>query len=281
MKIKISSDSTCDLSQELIERYNVGIVPLTVFMDGQSFHDGVDITPLDIFASVAKSGVLPKTSAISVFEYETFFAEQLKTYDCVIHYCISSKASACYDNACAAAKGFGNKVRVIDSYALSTGQGLLVLKACDLLAEGKSPDEIVNTTKSLINNVNTSFVPDSLEYLHKGGRCSLASMIGAKLLKLHPLIGMKDGQMFAERKLSGSMEKCLKKYITELSEVYTSYDKTRCFITHSYCAPELVKAVKEQVEELFDFDEILETCAGSTITAHCGQNTLGLLFIFN
>ena len=283
MKIKITADSTCDLSPELIKRYDVGILPLTVVMDGKTYLDGVDIVPQDIFDTVARTKVLPKTSAASPEEYREFFKAQLESYDYVIHYNITSKASTSYNSAKAASEEeeLAGKVFVIDSLALSTGQGLLVLKACDLAAEGKTPQEIVEITEGLRAKVNTSFVPDSLDYLHKGGRCSLASMIGAKILKLHPLIEIADGQMFAKRKLQGSMTACFNRYITELSAQYPSYDKTRCFITHTHCDRELVEKVRKQIEELFEFDEILETFAGSVVTSHCGKGTLGLLFIAN
>lgn len=280
MKIKITSDSTCDLSGELVERYNVGIMPLAVIMNGQVYHDGIDIKPKDIFENVKKTGVLPKTSAPSIEEYSEFFEKQLKNYDAIVHYNISSKASSSYDNAVNASKNFGGKVYVVDSMALSTGQGLLVLKACDLAAEGKSPSEIVEITNGLRTKVNTSFVPDALDYLHKGGRCSLASLMGAKVLKLHPMIDMKDGQMYAKKKYMGGLERCLRNYINDLADDYHHYDKTRCFITHSSCEPEVVAKAREQVQALFGFDEILETIAGCVVTSHCGKNTLGVLFIY-
>ena len=279
MKIKITADSTCDLSEELISKYDLSIAPLTVVMDGRSYLDGVDITPFDIFDNVAKTKKLPKTSAVSPDEYREFFQNALKGNDVVIHYNISSKASSSYANAVEAAKDFGGKVFVVDSLALSTGQGLLALKACDLKNEGKTPEEIVEITEGLRDRVNTSFVPDSLEYLHKGGRCSLTQMIGAKILKLHPLIEMKDGQMFAKRKLQGSMENCFKRYIAELSAQYPDYDRTRCFITHSHCESSLVEKIKGLIKSTFDFAQILITTAGSVISSHCGRGTLGLLFI--
>lgn len=281
MKIKITADSTCDLSPELVQRYGVGILPLTVIMGDKTYKDGIDIVPKDIFAFVAKSGVLPKTSAPSEEEYKEFFRSQLGDADALIHFNISSRASASHSNAAAAAAGFGGKVFAVDSLALSTGQGLLVLKACDLAKEGKSAKEIVKTVESLRAKTNTSFVPDALDYLHKGGRCSLAALMGAKVLKLHPMIDMKDGKLYAKKKYMGGLERCLRNYITELCETYPDYDRTRCFITHSSCEPEVVEKVKKQVEELFDFDEILETTAGCVVTSHCGKNTLGLLFIYD
>lgn len=279
MKIKITSDSTCDLSPELVEKYNVGIFPLHVILGDKTFSDGIDITPQDIFDYVAETGELPKTAAYSSEDYAKFFQKELEGYDALIHFNISSKASASYNNADLASKNFGGKVHVVDSLALSTGQGLLVLKACDLAAEGKEAEEIVKIVEGLRPQLNTSFVPDVLDYLHKGGRCSLAALLGAKVLKLHPLISMKEGQMYAKKKYMGGLEMCLKKYIKDLAEEYSGYDKTRCFITHSSCEPEVVEKARALVKEIFDFNEILETVAGSVVTSHCGKNTLGVLFI--
>lgn len=279
MKIKITADSTCDLSNELVDKYNVGIIPITVVMGSDTFRDGLDITPDDIFKFVKDTGTLPKTCAMTEDGYGDFFENELKGYDALIHYNISSKASSSHGNAVKAAKKFGGKVTAVDSLALSTGQGLLVLKACDLAAEGKKPKEIVEITEGLRSKVNTSFVPDALDYLHKGGRCSLASLMGAKVLKIHPMIDNKDGQLYAKKKYMGNLERCLKNYVSDLAAAYPEYDKTRCFITHSHCEKEIVDKVREQVKSLFTFDEILETCAGCTVTSHCGKNTLGVLFI--
>lgn len=280
MKIKVTADSTCDLSPELVQKYNVGIMPLHVIIGDKTYSDGVDICPEDIFKSVAETGVLPKTSAPSIEEFAEFFKNALKDCDAVIHVNISSKASSSYDNATSAAKLYKGKVFTVDSYALSTGQGLLVLKACDLIAEGKKPKEITEILNMLKPNVNTSFVPDALDYLHKGGRCSLAALMGAKVLKLHPMIDMKDGQLYAKKKYMGGIERCLKNYVNELADEYRQYDKTRCFITHSSCEPEVVAKVRAQVQSLFNFDEILETVAGNVVTSHCGKGTLGVLFIY-
>ena len=268
MKIKISSDSTCDLGNELIERYNIGITPLSVILGDKVYTDGVDITPQQIFDFVKATGNLPKTAACTEEAYAEYFAEFLKGNDAVIHFNISSKASVTNRNAAEAAKRFKGKVKVVDSLALSTGQGLLVLKACDLAAEGKSPDEIVAATEALRPKVNTSFVPDSLEYLHKGGRCSLAALMGAKVLKLHPMIEMSEGQLYASKKYMGGLTRCLKNYVNDLVAKYPHYDSTRCFITHSCCEKEVVDMVRGLVENSFSFDEIHETVAGGVITGH-------------
>lgn len=280
MKVKITSDSTCDLSEELLKENGISLFPLAVILGEKTFRDGVDIVPQDIFDYVAANNVLPKTAAGSSEEYATFFSENLKGYDALIHFNISAKASSSYSAACIAAEEFGGKVYVVDTKALSTGQGLLVMKACDLLKEGLSAEDTVKRINDLCPLVNTSFVPDALDYLHKGGRCSLAAMIGAKVLKLHPMIiEDKEGQLVAKKKYMGSIERCIKSYIEELREEFPVYDKTRCFITHSSADKQLVDLAKKMVGEMFSFDQVIETVAGSIVTSHCGRNTLGVLFI--
>ncbi|MDE6412134.1 MAG: DegV family protein [Clostridia bacterium] len=279
MKIKITSDSTCDLSREQIEQNGIGIFRLTVILGEKSYKDG-ELSPQDIFDFVKESGTLPKTAAGSQAEYSEFFAESVSGYDALIHFNISAQASSSHSAACKAAEEFGGRVFVIDSKALSTGQGLLVLKACSLAEEGYSAAEITKTINGLRAKVNTSFVPDALDYLHKGGRCSLAALIGAKVLKLHPMICENpEGQLIAKKKYMGGMSRCIRAYIEDLRTQYPQYDTTRCFITHSSADKELVDLAKQLVMQNFRFDEICETVAGSIVTSHCGRNTLGVLFI--
>ncbi|MBO5027450.1 MAG: DegV family protein [Clostridia bacterium] len=279
MSIRITSDSTCDLGHLVAER-NIGILPLQVNLDADSYHDGVDITPQDIFDFVAEKKILPKTSAPSIGDYEEFFAKELQGYDTLIHFNISAKSSGSYNMAKQAAESFGGKVYVVDSMALSSGQGLHVMKAADLRDEGKSAAEIVAAVEEICTHINTSFIPDSLDYLHKGGRVSGMVKLAAGLFKIHPLIMMDNGQLVPGKKYKGKMTVIIKQYIEDLCNMYPNYDKTRCFITHSSADPELVQAAKEKVQELFTFDEIIETVAGSIITSHCGRNTLGVLFVY-
>jgi DegV family protein with EDD domain len=221
IKIKITSDSTCDLSEELVKSNDISIFPLSVILGEKSYLDGIDIVPENIFDYVALNNILPKTAAGSTEEYKKFFEKNLDGYDALIHFNISEKASSSYSAAEIASQSFKGKVFVVDSKALSTGQGLLVLKACDLVKQGMPAKDIVNTVNTLRPFVNTSFVPDALDYLHKGGRCSLAALIGAKVLKLHPMIAEnKEGQLIAKKKYKGSMERCIKSYIEELKEEY-------------------------------------------------------------
>ncbi len=278
MAIRLTADSTCDLGVYGKER-GVEIMPLTVILGEESFRDGVDITPQDIFGYYDKTKQLPKTAAPSIGDYEEFFSRFTENGEEVIHFNISAKSSSAHAYAAEAAKSFGGKVRVIDSKALSSGQGLLVMKASDLLREGKGAEEIEEEINALRGKVNTSFIPDRLDYLYKGGRCSRMQMYGANLLKIHPLIEMEDGQLVADKKYRGSMEKCVQSYVRDLAAKYPAYDDTRCFVTHSTADPELVEFAKKQVAEIFSFKEILETVAGSVITGHCGRNTLGVLFI--
>ena len=280
MKIRITSDSTCDLNHLIVER-NIGIMPLQVNLGEDAFRDGVDITPEKIFAFVAETGTLPKTAAPSIGEYEEFFARELEGYDALIHINISTKSSGSHNFAKNAAESFGGKVYVVDSKALSTGQGLLVLKACDLRDEGKSPEEIVAALEEVRERINTSFVPDNLDYLHKGGRVSGMVKTVAGMFKIHPQILMEDGQLVPGKKYKGKMSVLIKQYIDDLKELYPDYDKGRCFVTHSTADRELVDAAIAKVKENFEFDEIIETVAGSIITSHCGKGTLGVLFVYN
>lgn len=276
--IAITSDSTCDLGALTKER-NIGIMPLSVILDDKVYKDGVDISPADIFAFVEKTRMLPKTSAPAAEDYREFFSRRLEEADEIVHFSISSKASVSNSCALAAAKDFGGRVRVVDSQALSTGQGLLVMKGADLRDEGKSAAEIEEAVNALRPRVNTSFVPDRLDYLYKGGRCSKLEMYGANILKIHPMIDMKEGQLGVKKKYRGKMTMCIRSYIEELKREYPVYDKTRCFVTHSSADAELVALAKDMVASLFDFDQVIETVAGSVITGHCGRNTLGVLFI--
>lgn len=279
MAIRITSDSTCDLGHLVAER-GITLLPLAVNLGDNTFHDGVDITPQDIFDFVAKNNVLPKTAAPSIGDYEEFFAKFVDAGDEVIHFNISAKSSGSHNMATQAAESFGGKVRVIDSMALSSGQGLLVLKAADMRDAGNSAGDIVEAVNALRERVNTSFIPDRLDYLYKGGRCSKMEMFGANILKIHPLIYMEEGKLVPGKKYRGKMSFIIKQYIDDLKELYPNYEKTRCFVTHSSADPELVATAIQKVKETFEFDEVIETVAGSIVTSHCGRGTLGVLFVY-
>lgn len=278
MKIKIMSDSTCDLSQELVEKFNIAIVPLNIVKDNQSYQDGVDITPADIYAHVATGGELCSTAAVSVGYYEEFFRKYAAEYDGVIHVNISSEFSCSYQNACLAAEEFDN-VRVIDSRNLSTGQGLVVLKACELAETCTSLDEIKKQLDEFTDKVEASFLIDQLNYLVKGGRCSSAAALGANLLNLKPCIDVKNGKMTVGKKYRGKFEKCLASYVKERLADRDDLDCGTLFVTHTPVSDASMQAVKDTVDAYAQFDNIYWTEAGCTISCHCGPGTLGVLFV--
>lgn len=276
MSIKITADSTCDLSPELLERYQISLQPLTVTMGGKSYQDGVNVHPDDIFAHVAKGGDLPATSAVNIADYQEFFAPLSAQYDAVIHINIGQEFSSCYQNACVAAEEFGN-VYPVDSANLSTGQGLVVIEAAIAAQRGDDPQAILQMLQELVSRVDTTFVVDKLDYLAKGGRCSSVAALGANLLKLKPCIVLSDGKMAVGKKYRGAWEKVLPVYVEDRLNG-RDLCKDRIFITHTACDPAVVNAIRAQLEPL-GFGEILETVAGCTVSCHCGPNTLGVLFI--
>ncbi len=278
MNVKITSDSTCDLSPELIEKYDISITPLTVHCGECSGSDGLGITPEDIYEYVAKSGKLPKTSAVNVYDYVQEFRRWRDAGKTVVHFCISADFSACFQNANLAADEVGG-VLVVDSRSLSSGQGLLVLRAAEMAAAGSSAEEIWQECTELTGRVEASFVVDSLDYLYKGGRCSALSAFGGNLLRLKPCIEVHGGKMVPGKKYRGKIEHVMLQYVAERVSARGDIDWTRAFITHTRCAPEAVAAVRAKLEELGHFEEILDTTAGATVTSHCGPNTLGVLFI--
>lgn len=278
MRVKIISDSTCDLSPELLERYDIAITPLCVIKDGKEFHDGVDITPADIFAHVDGGGELCSTAAVSQFEYTQMFARYAKEYDEVVQINIGSNFSCCYQNACLAAQEFDN-VFVVDSENLSTGQGLLVVSAAKLAQQGVSGIEIAERVRALAPKVEASFLIERLDYMRKGGRCSAVAALGANLLKLKPCIEVREGKMSVCKKYRGSFEKCIRQYVKERLDGRTDIAGDLAFITHPACQKNVVDAAMEEAARYGAFDEVIETRAGCTVSCHCGPDTLGILFV--
>ena len=275
--IKVTCDSTCDLTKELYERYGVEAVPLGVFLGEEPRRDGVDVAAEELFDHVERTGRLPTTAAISIGEYESVFSRLTGDGSEVIHISLSGELSSCHQNACIAADWVGS-VQVVDSRSLSTGSGLLVLLASELALSGMGCAEIVRVLEKARERLDASFVVQTLEYLHKGGRCSGAAVLGANLLKLRPEIVVEDGQMKVGRKYRGSMEKTILDYIRGRLEGREDVDHDRIFITHSGVPEELLEKARALVLELQPFREVLITRAGSTISSHCGPNCLGVLF---
>lgn len=278
MYIKITADSSCDLSQALVNRYDIGIFPLSVALGGKSLLDGLEITPKDIYAHVDQGGDLPATAAVNPSAYAERFAEYAKRYEAVIHVSLGSGFSSCYQNACIAAADFPN-VFVVDSASLSTGHGQLVLEAALLARTSLTPQEIVGKLTALVPRVRISFVLGRLDYMKKGGRCSSVAALGANLLKLKPCIAVQSGKMGVVKKYRGSMEKCLREYVADQLSTQEKLVGNRIFITHSGVDAALVELVRGEIAKHASFQDVIETRAGCTVSSHCGPGCLGIIFI--
>ena len=284
MGVKIFSDSTCDLGEELCKRYSVTIIPLCIIMGGKSYYDGEGLGQKEIFKWADENKTTPKTAAITAERLEEEVAPVLDAGDDVILFTISSGMSSTFNLASIYSEDNGKgHMHVIDSANLSTGIGLLVIKAAEMAAEGKSADEIVKEVEALIPQVRASFVIDTLTYLSRGGRCSSVTALLAGTLKLHPEIVVKDGAMGVNKKYRGSLGNAVMKYATDLEEALLDADHDRVFITHTVRDSEraIVDEVRKYLESLGVFKEILETKAGGVISSHCGPGTLGILYIKN
>lgn len=276
MSIKITATSTCDLPPELLERYQITMVPLYVSFGGNTYRDGLETGPEDIFRHVEGGGQLPSTAAVNIADYQELFDELSPKYDAVLHITIGSEFSSCYQNALVAAEDYSN-VYVVDSRNLTTGQGLLAVEAAIAAERGDSIQDILKLLDGLIDKVDTTFVVDKLDYLAKGGRCSSVVALGANLLKLKPCIVLADGKMSVGKKYRGAFDKVLPDYVRDQldgKDVRTD----RMVIVHTRCDPAIPAAVEQVVRE-YGFQEIIHTVAGSTISCHCGPNTLGILFL--
>lgn len=275
--IKIISDSTADLPQELIEKYDIQVLPLCVTLGENSYKDGLEICAQDIFKYYEDNKILPKTSAVSVAEYTDAFSQWVeKGYD-VIHFCISSTMSACYQNACIAAVELGH-VWSIDSANLSSGIGLQVLMAAELAAQGISAEVIARDVNEAKSRVDASFILNQLEFLHKGGRCSGVAALGANLLKLKPCIEVVEGKMKVGKKYRGTYEKCALEYVRDRLENNDNIDTGRIFLTWTGIDEKLIKEIHKEIKKCNKFDEIIINEAGSTISGHCGPGTFGVLY---
>lgn len=277
--IKIFADSTCDLSPELIEKHNIGIIPLCVILGEESYYDGVDITPDELYEWSDKHKTTPKTAAASF----DMALEKLKPHmdagDDIIFFGISSKMST----TCNVIRIIGEqenyeRLFVIDSQNLSTGIGLQVLKACDMADAGKSSEEIVSEIEKSRGLVRASFIVDNLTFLARGGRCSTITAVMANTLRLHPLITVVDGAMGAGKKFRGHIDSAINDYVKDMSDKLLNAEPRRVFITHSGCSEQTISAVYRLLSDMNYFEEIIVTRAGGVISSHCGPNTLGVLF---
>ena len=279
--IKIISDSTCDLGKKLLEKYDIGILPLHVTMGEDEYRDGVDITPDELYAWADANKTTPKTSAASIVEAINLFTEYGKDENEIICFSISDSMSTTGNvmRMAACEADMEDRVYVINSESLSTGVGLLVLEAAIMAKEGKRASEIVEAIEALKPMVRASFVVDTLTYLYRGGRCGGVAALAGGALKLHPRIAVEGGKMDAGKKYRGKMNSVILSYVEDMEAELKTAKKDRVFITHSGCDEGIIQVVKEYLEGLSCFDEILVTRAGSVISSHCGPGTLGVLFI--
>lgn len=275
MKICISSESTIDLKKELLEEFNIKTVPFTILLGDKMGFDG-EVTSEEIYDYVDLTGELPKTSAVNDIQYEKHFKKLLEEYDEIIHISFSSELSSACSNAYRVANDIGH-VHVIDSRTLSSGIALLAIYASNLVKEGKSVDEIVQLVNKRIDAVEASFVLSTVDYLHKGGRCSALAMIGANLFRIRPQIIVKDGKMMPGKKYMGKQSECVRDYCTDILNEFNNPDLSLCFITYSSNTPDLIAEATKLVEAR-GFKRIIYTTSGSTISSHCGPRCLGILY---
>ena len=277
MRICISAESTVDLSKELLNQYDIKVIPFTVLLGEDAYLDG-DITPQNIFDYVAEKKVLPRTSAINDYQYREYFQGLLdQGYDAVIHFSLSSGISASFSQAKHASTKVDN-VYVIDSASLSTGIALEAIYARKLAEKGLEPKEIVEKVTARIPYVQASFVIQTLEYLHKGGRCSGLLRFGATILRIKPQIIVSEGKMAPAKKYIGRKSQVIAAYCKDTLEQFANPDLSEAFVTHTQATPEMVAVAIEALKNR-GFKTIYETTAGATITSHCGPQTLGILFI--
>lgn len=278
-KTIILSNSVCDLSKELIEKYDIRIIPLTVVLNDNQFKDGVDITPDEIYDFYRKNDVLPKTAAANLDEQLEFMNQNVKEGEEAVLFNISSEMSVTHNTARLAAQEANGKIVPIDSRNLSTGIGLLVIEAAKMAEMGATADEIAEKMNELIPKVDASFVVDTLEFLHKGGRCSAVAAFGANLLKLKPEIQVKDGKMGVSKKHRGNLSTVLLEYAKGKLADKDSIAGDTIFVTHSGADEEVINNVANFVKGEFPEKDVFVTRAGCTISSHCGPNTLGVIFI--
>ena len=276
MRIALSAESTIDMPKNLLEQYDIHTLPFTVFLGDEVKFDG-EFPTSHIIEYVNEHKVLPKTGAVNRSQYEEHFNKLLESYDAVIHVSLSSCISSACENAKSVAAEMKN-VYVIDSLSLSSGIGLIAIYASKLIKKGLLPEEIVKKCEERVPHVQASFVLARLDYLYKGGRCSALQLFGANILKLRIQIVVKEGKMKPAGKYRGNMDNCIRNYVNDTLKQYDNPDFSEVFITSTTATDEQNEMVRQILEE-HGFRHIMTTSAGGTITSHCGENTLGILFI--
>lgn len=281
-KIRLVADSTCDLSADLLEKYDITVIPLCIIMDDNSFYDGVNTSPAAIYKWADENKTTPKTAAIPFDLATDVLTPFIEAGDDIIFFGISMKmSSTCNVVRLVGENAEYDRIFVIDSENLSTGIGLQLIRAAEMIRDGKSAEEIVDSIQKDRSRVRASFVVDNLTYLARGGRCTAATAMMANVLGLHPMISVKDGSMGVAKKYRGKMLPVLKNYVADLKPALLNSDKSRVFLTHSGCDQTTIDTIYAELKSLNYFDEILITQAGGVISSHCGPNALGVLFYEN
>ena len=283
MSVKIIADSTCDLSKDLLEKYDISVLPLHIVLGDKEYKDGLEISPDEIYEWSNTNKEAPKTSAAAISDTIDIYSKYLKSYDEIICFSISGQMSTTVNVMRMAAEELDaeDKIHIIDSENLSTGGGLLVIEAAIMAKEGKSGIEIIESINELKPFVRASFIVDTLTFLHRGGRCSGVAALAGGALKLHPKIVVENGGMKPDKKYRGKMNSAILSYVKDLEPQIKNAKNDRVFITHSGCEEEIIQSVRQYLSELGHFEEILITRAGGVISSHCGPGTLGVLFIEN
>ena len=283
MSVKIIADSTCDLSKDLLEKYDISVVPLHIVLGDKEYKDGLEISPDEIYEWSNSNKEAPKTSAAAISDTIDIYSKYLKSYDEIICFSISGQMSTTVNVMRMAAEELDSedRIHIIDSENLSTGGGLLVIEAAIMAKEGKSGIEIIESINELKPFVRASFIVDTLTFLHRGGRCSGVAALAGGALKLHPKIVVENGGMKPDKKYRGKMNSAILSYVKDLEPQIKNAKNDRVFITHSGCEEEIIQSVRQYLSELGHFEEILITRAGGVISSHCGPGTLGVLFIEN
>lgn len=279
-KVKLFADSTCDLSPELLKRYDISVIPMYVTLGDDSRRDGVDVTLEEVFAYTDRTKQTPKTAAVTIADFMEAFKPYADAGQEIVYVGISSKFSSSVPNAIIASREFTKgKIEVVDSMNLSTGIGLLLVMAGELIESGVGAAEVAGMVREATPRVRASFIIDTLLYLYRGGRCSALQAFGANALSLKPSIVVDDGAMRPDKKYRGNIVRCAEKYASDILAGATNADCRHVFITYSPSEEEIVKVVRSLVESAGTFEEIHMTSAGCVIASHCGPNTIGVLYM--
>lgn len=285
-KIVVVADSTCDLSKELVEKFDIKIIPLHVTFPGEDkdYHDGVDIFSEQVYKFAEEKKVLPKTGAVNVGEFVEFFQKEVDEGNEVIYISIGTGLSSSYNNAVLAASQIENgKIACVDGQNLSTGTGLLVVKAAKLRDEGLSLTQIKEEIEKRVPLVSAKFCIDRLDYLYKGGRCSGMTKLFAHSLKIHPVAKIINNKLVVYKKPHGKYKNAVDVQIEEFKKDYeeNNIDLSCVFITHSGRIDGFDQYIYDELIKYVDKENLHITEAGCTVCSHCGPKTIGILYILN